>query len=65
MQWTGLITIADLPATAIPTGRLVEGMPVGLQAAGPWLEDRTPLRFAQLAERELGGYQVPATLTAL
>jgi amidase len=64
MQWTGLITIADLPATAIPTGRLVEGMPVGMQAAGPWLEDRTPLRFAQLAEREFGGYQVPATLRA-
>jgi amidase len=62
MQWTGLITIADLPATAIPTTRLVEGMPVGLQAAGPRLEDRTPLRFAQLAEREFGGYRVPATL---
>ncbi len=64
MQWPGLITIADLPATAIPTGRLVDGMPVGLQAAGPRLEDRTPLRFAQLAERELGGYAVPATLVA-
>jgi amidase len=59
MQWPGLITIADLPATAIPTGRLVDGMPVGLQVAGPHLEDRTPLRFAQLAERELGGYAVP------
>jgi amidase len=64
MQWTGLITIADLPATAIPTGRLVDGMPVGFQAVGPGLEDRTPLRFAQLAERELGGYVEPRALVA-
>ena len=62
MQWTGLVTIADLPATAVPTGRLVEGMPVGLQVVGPRLEDRTPLRFAQLAERELGGYVEPRAL---
>ena len=65
LQWTGLVTIANLPATAIPTGRLVDGMPAGLQAAGRSAEDRTPLRFATLAERALGGYQVPATLTAL
>jgi len=39
-------------------------LPVGLQAAGPRLEDRTTLRFAQLAERELGGYRPPAALTA-
>jgi amidase len=64
MQWTGLITIADLPATAIPTGRLVDGMPVGFQAVGPRLEDRTPLRFAQLAERELGGFVEPRALAA-
>ena len=62
MQWTGLVTIADLPATAVPTTRLVDGMPVGLQAVGPRLEDRTPLRLAQLAERELGGYVEPRAL---
>jgi len=28
--------------------------------AGPYLEDRTPLKFAQLVERALGGFMAPA-----
>ncbi len=56
LQWPGLVTVANLPATAIPTGRFIDGMPMGLQAVGPYLEDRTPLRFAQLAEQALGGF---------
>ena len=59
LQWPGLVTVANLPATAIPTGRRIEGMPMGLQAVGPYLEDRTPLRFAQLAEQALGGFAPP------
>ena len=59
LQWPGLITVANLPATAIPTGRFIEGMPMGLQVVGPYLEDRMPLRFAQLAEQALGGYVPP------
>jgi amidase len=59
LQWPGLVTVANLPATAIPTGRRIDGMPMGVQAVGPYLEDRTPLRFAQLVERELGGYVPP------
>ena len=62
LQWPGLITVANLPATAIPTGRFIDGMPMGLQIVGPFLEDRTPLRFAQLAEAELGGYVPPPTI---
>jgi amidase len=59
LQWPGLITVANLPATAIPTGRFIDGLPMGLQAVGPYLEDRTPLRFAQLAEQVLGGFARP------
>lgn len=59
LQWPGLITVANLPATAVPTGRIVDGMPTGLQIAGPYLEDRTTLRFAQLAEKEFGGFVRP------
>jgi amidase len=59
LQWPGLATVANLPATALPTGRFVDGMPTGLQAVGPFGEDRTPLRFAALAERELGGFRPP------
>src|SRR5262249_10322549 len=59
LQWPGLITVANLPATAIPTGRRIDGMPMGLQMVGPYLEDRTTLRFAQLAEAALGGFVPP------
>jgi amidase len=59
LQWPGLATVANLPGTAIPTGRTVDGMPTGLQAVGPFAEDRTPLRFATLAERALGGSVPP------
>jgi amidase len=59
LQWPGLATVANLPATAIPTGRQIRGLPMGLQAVGPYLEDRTSLRFASLAEQALGGYTPP------
>jgi amidase len=59
LAWPGLVSVANLPATAVPTGRLVDGLPVGLQVVGPYLEDRTPLRFAQLVEAQLGGFSPP------
>jgi len=59
LAWPGLVTVANLPATAIPTRRLVDGLPVGVQIVGPYLEDRTPLRFAQLCADELGGFIPP------
>jgi amidase len=40
------------PSTAFPAGLDAQGLPLGLQAIGPYLEDRTTLRFAQLLERE-------------
>ena len=59
LQWPGVATVANLPATAIPTGRFIDGMPVGLQAIAPYLEDRTALRFAQLAAAAVGGFVAP------
>jgi len=32
------------------------GLPIGAQIIGPYLEDRTPLAFAALMEREFGGF---------
>jgi amidase len=58
-QWPSLALVADLPATAVPTGKFVDGLPAGVQLIGPYLEDRTLLRFAQLVERELGGAPIP------
>lgn len=59
LQWPSLAVCANLPATAVPTGRFVDKMPMGVQLIGPFLEDRTPIRFAQLVERELGGFMPP------
>jgi amidase len=59
LAWPGLITVANLPATAVPTRRFIDGLPIGVQVVGPDLEDKTPLRFAQLVESELGGFIPP------
>ena len=58
-HWAGLATLCCLPSTALPAGFSPDGMPVGLQAIGPFLEDRTPIRFAELVEREFGGFVTP------
>jgi len=59
LAWPGIATLPGLPATAIPIGLSPEGLPVGVQIVGPWLEDRTPLKLAELIEREFGGYVPP------
>jgi amidase len=59
LAWPGIATLPGLPATAIPIGLSPEGLPVGVQIIGPWLEDRTPLKFAELIEREFGGFVRP------
>ena len=57
--WPGLATCANLPSTVMPTGRFVDGLPAGVQIVGPYLEDRTTLRFARLVEAVLGGFTAP------
>jgi amidase len=59
LAWPGIATLPGLPATAIPTGLSAQGLPVGVQIVGPWLEDRTTLRLAELIEREFGGFVPP------
>jgi amidase len=58
-SWITLASIAGLPATALPIGLGESGLPIGVQAIGPVLEDRTPLHFAELAERDAGGFIAP------
>ena len=50
---------SGLPSTAFPAGQNSEGLPLGLQAIGPYLEDLTTLRFAQLLEQAWYGFQPP------
>jgi amidase len=57
--YPGVATLPGHPATAFPWGRTRSGLPIGFQAIGPYLEDRTTLRFAQLLEREFGGFEAP------
>ena len=59
VAWAGVATLGNLPATAIPAGRTKAGLPFGAQVIGPYLEDRTTLGFAALAEREFGGFERP------
>ena len=60
LAWPGMATLANLPATAVPIGRTRAGLPIGAQIIGPFLEDRTTLAFAELLEREFGGFQPPS-----
>ena len=57
--WMSVASVAGLPATTMPIGLCAAGLPVGVQLIGPYLEDRTTIGFAELAEREVGGFVVP------
>jgi amidase len=59
LAWPGIATLPGLPATAIPIGFSPQGLPIGVQIVGPWLEDRTTLKLAELIEREFGGFVPP------
>lgn len=55
----GLATLSGQPATAFPCGHTADGLPIGLQAIGPYLEDHTTIRFAALLAEEFGGFRSP------
>ncbi len=57
--WTGLIGSAYLPSTVAPTGLTKDGLPIGVQIVGDFLQDRTTLAFARAAEDALGGVTPP------
>src|SRR5262245_15126143 len=59
LVYPGIATLSGQPATAFPVGLTRAGLPIGLQAIGPYLEDRTPIHFATLLEREFGGFRRP------
>lgn len=57
--YTSLGNLSGLPATVFPVGQTGSGLPIGLQALGPYLEDRTSIRFAALVGQEFGGFCRP------
>ncbi len=46
LAWAGIATVANLPSTAIPLGVNRSGLPLAVQAIGPFLEDKTTIAFA-------------------
>ena len=56
--WAGIATLNGLPATTLPIGQS-DGLPVGAQIIGGYLDDRTTIAFAGLIEREFGGFRAP------
>ena len=59
IKWMGLTGVAYLPATVVPVGTTSAGLPVGIQIAGPYLEDHTTLQLARHLCELIGGFQPP------
>jgi amidase len=59
MAWISPASACHLPATAAPIGRTPQGLPVGVQILGPYLEDLTPIAFAAALSEAIGGYAPP------
>jgi amidase len=60
--WAGIATLNGLPATTMPIGHDEHGLPIGVQIIGGFLDDSTTLKFAELIEREFGGFTPPSNL---
>lgn len=59
IPWIALASAALLPATSAPVGLTKAGLPVNVQIVGPYLGDKTTIRFAELLAEVRGGFQPP------
>jgi len=59
LDWIAPATLTGCAATVAPVGRTEAGLPVGIQIIGPFWEDATPIAFADLLAREIGGFVAP------
>jgi amidase len=59
LPWAALTCVSYLPATVAPVGFSSNGLPIGVQIVGPYLEDHTPIHFAKLLEELTGGFISP------
>jgi amidase len=59
MAWIATATALLLPSTVAPIGRTSDGLPVGVQIIGPYLEDATTIHFATLLEEAVYAFAAP------
>jgi amidase len=59
LVWAGAVGMAYLPATVAPVGLSPQGLPVGVQIVGPYLEDRTCIDLADRLTAVAGGFTRP------
>ena len=57
--WISFATLTGLPATTAPAGLTRDGLPVGVQILGPYLEDATPIGVARGLADVVGGFRQP------
>lgn len=62
IAWCAIATLCGLPATVAPIGHSDNGLPIGVQIIGGYLDDHTTIEFAGLIEREFGGFSPPPNL---
>ena len=58
--WPSVATLPQLPSVVVPIGQNADGLPIGVQIIGPYLEDYTPIAFAQAIEGICSGYNPPS-----
>jgi len=61
-KWISIATLTGCPATSAPVGLTRDGLPVGLQIMGPYLEDATPIDIAAKLAQVCGGFAPPPAL---
>lgn len=61
--WIAFATLTGLPATTAPVGVTRDGLPVGIQIVGPYLEDATPIDLAGKLADVIGGFRPPKDYT--
>lgn len=59
LLWSGVATLAHLPATARPLPEGVGDLPAGIQFIGPSYGDRTTLAFSVLCDEVFGTFTPP------
>jgi len=57
--WASLATLCGLPATVVPIGQTVSGLPVGMQIIGGFGKDLLCIEFARKIAAVLPAYRVP------